>query len=74
MLLDQLAGPKVLLTSDYHMFRAYRAFRKAGIDVQPRPFPDAIKQSMSRMNRWPVFLGLCTETTKIAYYFMRGWI
>jgi uncharacterized SAM-binding protein YcdF (DUF218 family) len=73
-LLDQLPGRKVLLTSDYHMFRAYRAFRKAGIDVQPRPFPDAIKQSMSRLNRWPVFLGLCMETGKIAYYFARGWI
>ena len=73
-LLDQLPGRKVLLTSDYHMFRAYRAFRKAGIDVQPRPFPDAIKQSMSRLNRWPVFLGLCMETGKIGYYFVRGWI
>jgi len=74
LLLDQLSGRKVLLTSDYHMFRAYRAFRKAGIDLQPRPFPDAIKQSMSRLNRWPVFLGLCMETGKIGYYFVRGWI
>lgn len=73
-LLEQLGGKKVLLTSDYHMFRAYRTFRKAGIDVQPRPFPDALKQSTSRANRWPVFLGLCTETSKIAYYFVRGWI
>jgi uncharacterized SAM-binding protein YcdF (DUF218 family) len=73
-LLDQLPGTKVLLTSDYHMFRAYRVFRKAGIDVTPSPFPDAIKQSMSRLNRWPVFLGLCMETGKIAYYFIRGWI
>ncbi len=73
-LLDQLSGKKVLLTSDYHMFRAYRVFRKAGIDVQPCPFPDAIKQSMSRLSRWPVFLGLCMETAKIAYYFVRGWI
>jgi uncharacterized SAM-binding protein YcdF (DUF218 family) len=74
MLLDQLGGRKVLLTSDYHMFRAYRAFRKAGIDVQPRPFPDLIKLSTSWANRWGVFLGLCVETTKIAYYFLRGWI
>jgi uncharacterized SAM-binding protein YcdF (DUF218 family) len=73
-LVDQLPGTKVLLTSDYHMFRAFRVFRKAGIEVQPRPFPDALKQSTSRMNRWPVFLGLCLETTKIAYYFVRGWI
>jgi uncharacterized SAM-binding protein YcdF (DUF218 family) len=73
-MLDQMAGRKVLLTSDYHMFRAYRAFRKAGIDIQPRPFPDAIKLSTSWANRWPVFLGLCKETIKIAYYFLRGWI
>jgi len=73
-LLDQIAGRKILLTSDYHMFRAYRAFRKAGIDVQPRPFPDAIKQNTSWANRWPVFLSLCNETVKIGYYFLRGWI
>jgi len=73
-LLDQLTGRKILLTSDYHMFRAYRAFRKVGIDVQPSPFPDSLKQSASWAGRWPAFLGLCTETTKIAYYFIRGWI
>ena len=73
-LLDGLTGRKVLLTSDYHMFRAYRAFRKAGIEVQPRPFPDALKQSVSWANRWSVFLGLCLETAKIGYYFVRGWI
>jgi uncharacterized SAM-binding protein YcdF (DUF218 family) len=73
-LLDQLGGKKVLLTSDYHMFRAYRAFRKAGIDIQPNPFPDSLKLSASWAGRWPAFLGLCTETTKIAYYFVRGWI
>jgi uncharacterized SAM-binding protein YcdF (DUF218 family) len=73
-LLDQIPGRKVLLTSDYHMFRSYRAFRKAGIDVEPRPFPDAIKQSTTLLNRWSTFLGLCKETTKIAYYFVRGWI
>ena len=73
-LLDQIPGRKVLLTSDYHIFRAYRAFRKAGIDVQPRPFPDALKQSTSWGNRWQVFLGLCLETVKIGYYYLRGWI
>ena len=73
-LLDQLGGKKVLLTSDYHMFRAYWAFRKAGIDVQPSPFPDSLKQAASWETRWPAFLGLCIETIKIAYYFVRGWI
>jgi uncharacterized SAM-binding protein YcdF (DUF218 family) len=73
-ILDQLGGRKVLLTSDYHMLRAYRTFRKAGFDVQPRPIPDAAKQISSWPNRWPVFMSLCVETSKLAYYFARGWI
>jgi len=73
-ILDTLPGRKILMTSDYHMFRAYRVFRKAGIPIDPRPFPDAGKQITSWRNRWPVFLGLCEETAKIGYYFARGWI
>ncbi len=73
-LLDQRPGRKVLMTSDYHMFRAARVFRKAGIDIAPRPLPDAAKQVGAWRNRWPVFLGLCVETAKIGYYFARGWI
>jgi uncharacterized SAM-binding protein YcdF (DUF218 family) len=73
-LLDRLGGRKVLLTSDYHMFRAYRVFRKERIDVRPCPFPDALKQNTSLLNRWSVFLGLWQETGKIGYYFVRGWI
>jgi uncharacterized SAM-binding protein YcdF (DUF218 family) len=67
-------GRPVLLTSDYHMFRAERVFRKTGLDVAPRPFPDAIKRSGSLMERWPVFFGLCEEALKSAYYWARGWI
>jgi uncharacterized SAM-binding protein YcdF (DUF218 family) len=74
VLLDNLSGRKVLLTSDYHMFRAYRVFRKAGIVIEPRPIPDALKQTGWLRNRWPVFLGLCVETGKIGYYYVRGWI
>ena len=73
-ILDKLPGRKVLMTSDYHMFRATRVFRKAGIEIEPRPLPDAAKQIGSWGNRWPVFLGLCLETVKIGYYFARGWI
>jgi uncharacterized SAM-binding protein YcdF (DUF218 family) len=73
-LLENRPGRKVLLTSDYHMFRAARVFRKAGIDIVPRPLPDAAKQIGAWRNRWPVFLGLCVETVKIGYYFARGWI
>ncbi len=67
-------GPKVLLTSDYHMFRAYRAFRKAGMNVEPRPFPDAGKRVQRWERRWGVFLGLALETGKIGYYWARRWI
>lgn len=73
-LLGNTTSRKVLLTSDYHMFRAHRAFAKAGLDVVPRPFPDAIKRSASRPERWPLFFDLCTETVKTAYYFARRWI
>ena len=72
--IDSLPGRKILLTSDYHMFRAYRVFRKAGIDVEPRPLPDAAKQISSWETRWSVFVNLCAETLKIGYYFARGWI
>ncbi len=73
-LLQGLGGRKVLLTSDYHMFRAYRVFRKAGIDVAPRPIPDVLKRGSRWKGRWPAFLDLITEACKIFYYYMRGWI
>jgi uncharacterized SAM-binding protein YcdF (DUF218 family) len=73
-MIESSPGRKILLTSDLHMFRAYRAFRKAGIDVEPRPLPDALKQIDSWQTRWPIFVNLCTETIKIGYYFARGWI
>jgi uncharacterized SAM-binding protein YcdF (DUF218 family) len=65
---------KILLTSDYHMYRAWRSFRKVGLNMEPRPFPDAIKQSQNWMGRWPSFLNLSIESAKIAYYYARGWI
>ncbi len=73
-MLDAKAGTKTLLTSDYHMFRAHRAFEKAGIDVAPVPFPDAGKRAGRWYERWPVFIDLCRESVKIAYYKVRGWI
>jgi uncharacterized SAM-binding protein YcdF (DUF218 family) len=73
-LLGDAPGRKVLLTSDYHTFRAYRAFRKAGLTVLPRPFPDVLKRANAWQSRWPIFLGLATETLKIGYYWARGWI
>ena len=73
-LLGGLAGRRVLLTSDYHMFRAWRAFRKAGLEIEPRPFPDASKRIERWQLRWPVFMDLCVEAAKSGYYFARGWI
>jgi uncharacterized SAM-binding protein YcdF (DUF218 family) len=73
-LLAGVPGRKVLLTSDYHMFRAYRTFRKAGLDVAPRPFPESAKRANSWTLRWPVFLDLCVEMAKSGYYRARGWL
>jgi uncharacterized SAM-binding protein YcdF (DUF218 family) len=73
-LLANDSGKNVLLTSDYHMLRASRAFRKAGVDISPRPFPDALKRASSYSGRWGVFLDLVRETGAVAYYFARGWI
>ena len=64
----------VLLTSDYHMFRAERAFKKAGLAVLPHPFPDARKRGGRWISRWSAFLDLVSETGKIGYYLLRGWI
>ncbi|MGH9659639.1 MAG: YdcF family protein [Bryobacteraceae bacterium] len=70
-----LAGRKaVLVTSDFHMYRALRAFRKAGADVEPRPLPHAIKMSQTWWWRWISFVELVGETVKIGYYSARGWM
>lgn len=64
----------VLLTSDYHMFRAIRAARKAGLNAIARPVPDLLKAGSSWRFRWDAFWGLVEETAKIVYYWARGWI
>ncbi len=73
-MLRSTPGRKVLLASDYHTYRAYHAFTKCGMQITPRPFPDAGKRINSLTMRWPVFLELIRETTKIVYYKWRGWI
>ena len=67
-------GHMVLLTSDFHTFRAWHAFRKAGLDVESCSFPDLYKQVGVKANRWCMFLTLWRETLAIGYYWMRGWI
>ena len=69
-----MTGPFVLLTSDYHAFRASRAFAKVGLQVTSQPFSDALKRSNDWRERWRVCLDLAQESIKIAYYLARGWI
>lgn len=73
-LLRNTPGRKLLLTSDYHMYRAARAFERAGLEVATLPFPDVRKRVGSWRARWPAFLDLADESLKIGYYFVRGWI
>jgi uncharacterized SAM-binding protein YcdF (DUF218 family) len=73
-LLAGVPGRKLLVTSDYHMYRAARTFRKAGLDILQRPFPDVRKRGSTWMGRWPAFLDLVVESAKIGYYSARGWI
>jgi uncharacterized SAM-binding protein YcdF (DUF218 family) len=73
-LTEAMAGRKVLLTSDFHMFRAVRVFRKAGLNVTPYAIPDVIKISDSWYGRISGFQRLAVETVKIGYYELRGWM
>lgn len=71
----QLApGTNALLSSDYHMYRAVRVFRQAGIAVQALPAPDALKRYEHWDHRWNAFVDEAVETAKIAYYGVRGWL
>ncbi len=72
-LLAGVPGRKVLLTSDYHMFRAHRAFENAGLEVLPRPFPDARKRASGWSGRWPALLDLVRETDQDRLLF-RAWL
>jgi uncharacterized SAM-binding protein YcdF (DUF218 family) len=73
--LGNTTGNKVLLTSDYHAFRACRAFRSAGIDILCHPIPDAAKRySTSWTQRLGAAGDLALETAKIAYYWWKGWL
>lgn len=73
-LIAGMPGKKVLLTSDFHMFRAIRVFRKLGVDVTPMPVPDVLKSARHWNARFPAFETLVVETAKIFYYRLRGWI
>lgn len=73
-MLQGIPGKRVLLTSEFHMFRAIRVFRKLGVDAAPMAVPDVLHST----ELWPGRFGACwtmvVETSKIAYYALRGWI
>jgi uncharacterized SAM-binding protein YcdF (DUF218 family) len=78
-ILQNTPGRKILVTSDTHMWRALRTFRKIGLDVEPLTAPDGVWHSnelftMDVFQRWSVFIQLMVETTKIAFYTAQGWI
>jgi len=73
-LLQNSLPPWVLVTSDYHSRRAWKAFQKAGLNMQTHPAPDAGKRMNSLAARWTVFIDLTRETVKYAWYRLRGWI
>jgi uncharacterized SAM-binding protein YcdF (DUF218 family) len=73
-LVASLPGRKVLLTSDFHVYRSLRAFAKVGLMATPRPVPYAVKRANSWTDRWQLFLELGVETAKIVVYRARGWI
>jgi uncharacterized SAM-binding protein YcdF (DUF218 family) len=73
-LIQGMPGKKVLLTSDFHMFRAIRVFRKLGIDVTPMSVPDVLKASEHLDGRITGFQTMTVESFKIVYYKLHGWI
>lgn len=73
-LLAGIRGPKVLVTSDFHMRRALGAFRKAGLDAAPLPVPDAWKRLPDFSQRWNIFCSLVLETVKLTYYRTLSWV
>lgn len=73
-LIRNMDGKKVLLTSDFHMYRALRVFRKAGIQVTPMAVPDVLHAAESWNGRFCGFETMLLETVKIAYYELRGWM
>ena len=73
-LIHDMAGKKVLLTSDFHMYRAIRVFRKQGIEATPMPVPDVLRSAEHWNGRFPAFETMLVESARIAYYRLRGWM
>lgn len=73
-LIQGMPGKKVLLTSDFHMYRAQRVFRKLGIEVTPMAVPDALHSTEHWNGRFSAFETMLVESVKIVYYALRQWI
>ena len=73
-LIQNLPGKKVLLTSDFHMYRAIRVFRKLGIEAAPMAVPDVLHSTEHWNGRFQAFETMLSESAKIVYYAVRGWI
>ncbi len=73
-ILAGLAGPYVLVTSDYHMYRAARCFKHEGIAVETIPAPDIWKRYNNPRDRWDCFGSLIFEFAAIVNYRAHAWI
>jgi uncharacterized SAM-binding protein YcdF (DUF218 family) len=62
----------VILTSDYHAWRARRVFEHVGLQARAIPVPDILKRFGSRLDRWPDFLLLLSEFSKDLAYKATG--
>lgn len=73
-LIENLPGKRVLLTSDFHMFRAIRVFRKVGVDAVPLAVPDILHSTEHWTGRFGACWAMALESAKIVNYRLRGWI
>jgi uncharacterized SAM-binding protein YcdF (DUF218 family) len=76
-MLDHIYGSErlpevIVLTSDYHAWRALRVFKHVGLHAKAIPVPDILKRFAFRLERWPDFLLLLSEFTKDAGYALGG--
>jgi uncharacterized SAM-binding protein YcdF (DUF218 family) len=62
----------VIVTSDFHCFRARRTFAKRGITVRVMPVPDVGKRCGSVSYRLEGFVTITQELGKTAFYWFSG--
>jgi hypothetical protein len=56
------------------MYRAIRVFRKLGIEAAPMAVPDVLHSVEHWNGRFQAFETMLSESAKIVYYAIRGWI